>query len=200
MLDLESLLAPVSEDQPAGENLEYAEVDQLDRLATGTRGAFDPTSQEEVGAEEPDWRQVRDQAVNICTRTKDLRVCISTATNYAGPYQLANTNLWPAARLEDFFFFKQGDRWHLLCEDNAGSITGHERWVAHLVSQDGIRDWQPLYAGADYDHTIRWSEGTEFHPVRRERPWLLFENGRDTHLFTGVFDGQHTWNQPVPIR
>jgi len=77
MLDLESLLAPVSEDQPAGENLEYAEVDQLDRLATGTRGAFDPTSQEEVGAEEPDWRQVRDQAVNICTRTKDLRVAVN---------------------------------------------------------------------------------------------------------------------------
>jgi len=141
-----------------------------------------------------------DGSVKLVWRTKDLRVCISTAPSYAGPYQLANTNLWPAARLEDFFFFKQGARWHLLCEDNAGSVTGHERWGAHLVSSDGLHGWQPLYAAADYDHTIRWSDGTEFHPVRRERPWLLIENGRPTHLFTGVFDGRQTWNQPVPIR
>ena len=141
-----------------------------------------------------------DGNLKLVWRTKDLRVCISTATNYAGPYQLANTNLWPAARLEDFFFFKQGDRWHLLCEDNAGHITGQSRWGAHLVSKDGLHNWQPLSAAADYDHTIRWSDGTEFHPVRRERPWLLFENGAATHLFTAVFDGQHTWNQPVPIR
>ena len=138
--------------------------------------------------------------MKLVWRTKDLRVCISTATNFAGPYQLANSNLWPQARLEDFFFFKQDNRWHLLCEDNAGSVTGHERWGAHLVSHDGLHDWQPLAAAAEYDHTIRWSDGTELHAVRRERPWLLFENGRATHLFTGVFDGRKTWSQPVPIR
>jgi hypothetical protein len=140
-----------------------------------------------------------DGSLKLIWRTKDLRVCISTATNFAGPYQLANTNLWPKARLEDFFFFKQDGRWHLLCEDNAGSITSHERWGAHLVSKDGIYDWQPL-AAADYDHDLKWSDGTIFHAVRRERPWLLFENGRATHLFTAVYDGQRTWNQPVPIR
>lgn len=141
-----------------------------------------------------------DGSLKLIWRTKDLRVCLSTAPNFAGPYQVANTNVWPKARLEDFFFFKQDGRWHLLCEDNAGSVTGHARWGAHLVSKDGIRDWQPLYADADYDHTIRWTDGAEFHPVRRERPWLLFENGRATCLFTGVYDGQRTWNQPVPIR
>ena len=140
-----------------------------------------------------------DGSLKLIWRTKDLRVCISTAANFAGPYQLANSNLWPKARLEDFFFFKQAGQWHLLCEDNAGSITGHERWGAHLVSKDGIRDWQPL-AAADYDHDIKWNDGTVFHAVRRERPWLLFENGRATCLFTAVFDGQHTWNQPVPLR
>jgi hypothetical protein len=53
---------------------------------------------------------------------------------------------------------------------------------------------------ADYDHDITWRNGTIFHAVRRERPWLLFENGRATCLFTAVYDGQRTWNQPVPIR
>lgn len=75
-LDIESLFAPVSEGSPAGENLEYAEVDQLERMAMGTRGVYDPSTQEEVGAVEPDWRQVRDSAVGLFTRTKDLRVCV----------------------------------------------------------------------------------------------------------------------------
>lgn len=79
MLDIESLLAPVSESQPVGENLEYAEVDQLARLAAGSRGTFDPTTQEEVGAVEPDWRQVRELAVALFARTKDLRVAVHLA-------------------------------------------------------------------------------------------------------------------------
>jgi hypothetical protein len=37
------------------------------------------------------------------------------------------------------------------------------------------------------------------HCVRRERPWLLIENGKATCLFTAVYDGAKTWNQPVPI-
>ncbi len=76
MLDIEGLLAPVSVGIPAGENLEYAEVDQLERLALGTRGVYDPSTQEEVGAVEPDWRQVRDSAIGLFARTKDLRVCV----------------------------------------------------------------------------------------------------------------------------
>ena len=43
------------------------------------------------------------------------------------------------------------------------------------------------------------SDGGEFVATRRERPWLLIEDGRITHLFTAVYDGQRTWNQPVPL-
>lgn len=142
---------------------------------------------------EPDGR------VKLIWRTSDLRVCISTARTYAGPYQVANANVWPAARLEDFFFFKSGGEYHLVCEDNAGKVTGHERWGAHLVSRDGINDWRPWTAPVAYDHTILWREGGHFEPRRRERPWLLLEGGAITHLFTAVYDGVRTWNQPVPV-
>ncbi len=61
----------------------------------------------------------------------------------------------------------------------------------------------PLRRVADepavYDHTIRWTDGGVFEPRRRERPWLLFEGDRAAYLFTAVYDGQHTWNQPVPV-
>jgi hypothetical protein len=140
-----------------------------------------------------------DGSVKLIWRTLDLRVCISTARSWEGPYTLANSNVWPAARLEDFFFFKHGGEYHVVCEDNIGKVTGHERWGAHLFSADGVTDWKTWRESVVYDHRIRWIGGGNLVATRRERPWLLIENGKLTHLFTAVYDGQHTWNQPVPI-
>jgi hypothetical protein len=141
-----------------------------------------------------------DGRVKLIWRTADLRVCISTARSFEGPYALANSDVWPAAKLEDFFFFKSGGGYHVVCEDNAGKITGHERWGAHIVSPDGLTGWKMASEPIVYDHRIRWADGGEFTATRRERPWLLIEDGRITHLFTAVYDGQRTWNQPDPIK
>ena len=140
-----------------------------------------------------------DGSVKLFWRTVDLHVCISTARTFAGPYTVANSNVWPTARLEDFFFFKRNNTYHIICEDNAGQVTGHERWGAHLISPDGLHDWRPAPQPIVYDHQIRWTDGTELQPRRRERPWLLIENDKITHLFTAVYDGQRAWNQPVPL-
>ena len=140
-----------------------------------------------------------DGSVKLFWRTVDLRVVISTARSLEGPYTAANSNVWPSARLEDFFFFKLGGEYNVVCEDNAGKVTGHERWGAHLVSPDGVNNWKPSPAPIAYDHRIRWKEGGELVATRRERPWLLIEDGKLTWLFTGVYDGERTWNQPVPI-
>jgi len=140
-----------------------------------------------------------DGSVKLIWRTVDLRVCISTAKSYEGPYTLANSNVWPKARLEDFFLFQQAGKYHLLCEDAGGSVTGQKKWGAHLYSADGIHDWQPWIKPVAYDHTIHWTDGTTLTATRRERPWLLMEGGKVTHLFTAVYDGQRTWNQPVPF-
>ncbi|MBI5820801.1 MAG: hypothetical protein HZA88_17675 [Verrucomicrobia bacterium] len=141
-----------------------------------------------------------DGSVRLFWRAVNLRVFISVACSFEGPYTLANDGVWPAARLEDFFFFKHAGAYHVICEDNAGSVTGHERWGAHLCSADGVGGWRPTPQPAAYDHTIRWTDGTEFKPVRRERPWFLIEDGKVTHLFTAVYDGVRTWNQPVPLK
>ncbi len=141
-----------------------------------------------------------DGSVKLVWRTENLRVLESAAKSFGGPYQVVNENLWPAAKLEDFFFFKQGAMYHLLCEDNAGNLSGHDRrWGVHLISEDGLSHWRPAPQTVAYDDTIRWTDGTEFKPVRRERPWLLLEKGKISWLFTAVYDGEHTWNQPVPL-
>jgi hypothetical protein len=141
-----------------------------------------------------------DGSVKLIWRDKDLRVYISVADSWRGPYRVANDNVWPKGKVEDFFLFKHQGQYHLICEDALASITGQRKWGGHLVSRDGIHDWQPHASPIAYDHDIRWDNNTLLHAVRRERPWLLIEGGQATFLFTSVYDGQATWNQSVPLR
>jgi type VI secretion system protein ImpA len=74
-LDLAALLAPVSDDAPSGEAVEYDP--QFNELETAARG----TPEREVGStiipgEEPDWREVERIALELCGRAKDIRVAI----------------------------------------------------------------------------------------------------------------------------
>lgn len=73
MLDLETLLAPISEDAPAGPDLEYDPgMQELERLAQGKpEQQFGDTV---IPAEEPSWREIHQQALALLTRTKDVRV------------------------------------------------------------------------------------------------------------------------------
>jgi type VI secretion system protein ImpA len=74
-IDPEELLTEVSADQPAGEDVEYApEYLELETLAKGK-------PEEEIGgvfkpAEEPEWKDIRRQALELSGRTRDLRVAI----------------------------------------------------------------------------------------------------------------------------
>ena len=74
MIDIDALSRPISEAEPAGPDLEYADVAELDRFSAGTPGTIDPSTQELVGAEEPNWRKVAEQATELLGKTKDLRV------------------------------------------------------------------------------------------------------------------------------
>jgi type VI secretion system protein ImpA len=68
----------VSSDSPCGENLEY-DAAYLEMM----RGAAGKPAQvmggQTIPAEEPDWRTVRDQCLELFGRTKDLRVAITLA-------------------------------------------------------------------------------------------------------------------------
>jgi len=76
-IDVAGLLEPVSAESPCGEDLEYAGVMELDRLAQGR-------PEQEIGgtlvpAEEPDWREVHRLALELSASTRDLRVLVRLA-------------------------------------------------------------------------------------------------------------------------
>jgi len=71
--EAEDVLAPVAEESPCGENLEYdPEYMEVVRLAHGTpeRQIGDSV----IAAEEPDWRDIQRRAVALFARTKDLQI------------------------------------------------------------------------------------------------------------------------------
>jgi len=73
LIDIQSLLKEISAESPCGEDLEYdAEFTEMERAAQGK-------PEQQVGdtvipAEEPNWPTVKDKAIGLFGRTKDLRV------------------------------------------------------------------------------------------------------------------------------
>jgi len=78
VINVEELLQEVSPDAPCGEDLEYdPEFGEMTRAAEGK-----PEQQmgdSVVPAEDPDWRDVRDKALSIFSRTRDLRAGVLLA-------------------------------------------------------------------------------------------------------------------------
>jgi len=73
--NIESLLQPISADAPCGPDLEYDPAFlELDRLSQGKPEQQMGTTI--VPAEEPDWKEVATRALELVTKTKDLRIAV----------------------------------------------------------------------------------------------------------------------------
>ncbi|MBI5615177.1 MAG: type VI secretion system protein TssA [Gammaproteobacteria bacterium] len=74
-LDVESLLAPLSDETPSGENLEY-DPEYIELEMAAERKPDQQFGDTIVPGEEPDWNDVANRAVSLLGRTRDLRVAI----------------------------------------------------------------------------------------------------------------------------
>lgn len=73
--DLETLLAPLSEDAPCGPDLEY-DADFMVMQATGEGKPERQYGETVIPAEAPDWPVLHEQALGLAQRTRDLRVAV----------------------------------------------------------------------------------------------------------------------------
>lgn len=75
-MNLDALLAPIGNDQPCGENLEYdADYMAMEQASAGkAEQQFGDTI---IPAEPADWNKVEKLASGLLTRTKDLRVMLA---------------------------------------------------------------------------------------------------------------------------
>jgi len=140
-----------------------------------------------------------DQSIKMMYRDENLRIFAARAATFRGPFEVVSDNVWPAARLEDFYLFRKENRYHCIAEDNEGQVTGQTRWGALLVADDFSGPWKAGEPAVVYNHTLRFGNGDSLRCDRRERPQLLFENGKITTLLNGVYDGTNSWCQPVAV-
>jgi hypothetical protein len=137
--------------------------------------------------------------VRLLYRDNELRMWLAESGSYKGPFRVINDNVWPSAKLEDFYMYKTKDKFHIICEDNVGKVSGHERWGVHLVSDDGVTGWKKAPQVIVYDHDITFDNEIVMHLTRRERPQLLINAGKIEYLYNGVYDGKESWCQPVRL-
>lgn len=83
VIDVNALLLPVTEETPCGEDLEYSGLMELERAARGSteqelgsRGADAQGKRYVLAAREPNWAEVRDLALGLARKTRDLRVLL----------------------------------------------------------------------------------------------------------------------------
>jgi type VI secretion system protein ImpA len=75
ILDLDQLLSTVSEEEPAGSDLEYDPLfGEMERAAEGKEEQqFGDTI---IPAEEPDWRELKKKSLDVANKSKDLRAAV----------------------------------------------------------------------------------------------------------------------------
>ncbi|XVJ58001.1 MAG: type VI secretion system protein TssA [Tepidisphaera sp.] len=75
-LDIESLLKPLSDADPCGEDLRYdRRALEILRMAEGKEGSV--MGDQVIPGEEPDWRELKDGCLELLARGRDLRVSVA---------------------------------------------------------------------------------------------------------------------------
>lgn len=110
--------------------------------------------------------------------------------------------------LEDPFMWHDEDGFNLMAKDMMGNISGEHFGGVHALSKDGIH-WEVQKGKLFFSREILWDDGVKRRMGNLERPFLLFENGKPTHVYFATSDGdeetgflgcKNTWNMVIPLR
>ncbi len=139
----------------------------------------------------------------------NLQVGVARAPHFTGPWTRQPTP-WlfkgKPAHVEDPFLWAEGGRVHALMKDMTGEICGEQFSGVHVTSADGLT-WDFDRATLAYSRKLKWSDGVVRQQAFLERPQLLIEHGKPTHLFCATAEGlgkdlkdaTRTWNTVIPL-
>jgi len=109
------------------------------------------------------------------------------------------------AELEDPFAWRSSRGIEMIAKDMSGKICGQSGGGIAAWSPDG-KQWH-IEESPGWLRDVQWSDGTSSRLGSAERPFVLFENGRPTHLFLAVADGpggfehaSRTWVQSFALQ
>lgn len=138
-----------------------------------------------------------------------MTIGVAHADHYEGPYKvLTEEPVFPPEKvhIEDPFIWKTDEGYELIAKDMDGNICGEKHGGVHAFSKDGL-NWTMVENSRAYSRKVLWDDGQERVMGNLERPFLLFQDGKPTHLFAATADGiggfanaSRTWNMVIPLK
>ncbi|WP_218061021.1 glycoside hydrolase family protein [Bacillus sp. FJAT-26390] len=137
-----------------------------------------------------------------------MTIGVAEAEHWSGPYKVMSEDpVFPPAEfhIEDPFIWQTEEGYSLIAKDMDGTLGGEKHGGIQASSKDGLQ-WALSEQPQAYSRTVRWDDGTVQTMGSMERPFLLFQNGKPTHLFAAAADGpggfqkaSQTWNMVIPL-
>ncbi|GIZ08776.1 glycoside hydrolase family protein [Flavobacterium sp. UMI-01] len=140
----------------------------------------------------------------------DMSIGVATAPSYDGKYTVVGDkplfSIDKFGEIEDPHLWSDKKGYHMVAKDQRGAITGGhgDGLLAH--SKDGI-NWVIDKNPKAYTKTVKWNNGKTIVQGQLERPFVLVENGKPTHIFFATMDGSggfgngtKTWNMVIPLK
>lgn len=137
-----------------------------------------------------------------------MTIGVARAEQPAGPFKVLKdeTVFPPEVDIEDPFVWKTPEGYQLIAKDMQGTICGEKHGGVHAHSANGV-DWVLEKGSKAYSRTVLWDDGAQQTMGSLERPFVLFENGKPTHMFFATADGPggfanatRTWNMVIPLK
>jgi len=138
-------------------------------------------------------------------QNRTLQFGVARANHYSGPYERVSENnrieFTPIdTDVEDPYIWYDGEKYYLLAKCMNDSITGESQSGFLATSKDGT-SWQITNEPKAYSRTISLNDGTTESMKKLERPQVLIENGRPTHVFFACRNAEdEIFNMVRPLR
>lgn len=139
-----------------------------------------------------------------------MRFGIAKADSYLGDYtSITEQPIFDSSvEFEDPFIWHDEDGYNMMAKDMRGNISGEKYGGIHALSPDGI-NWTLIKDNLFYSRKVLWDDGVVREMNNLERPFILFEDGKPTHIYFATAEGPHgtgflqatnTWNMVIPLK
>jgi hypothetical protein len=137
------------------------------------------------------------------TRLTVHAIGLAIADRFDGEYKrVSDQPLNMGIGAEDPFIWVEKGTFKALMLDHDRKYSP-DKEIFFATSDDGIK-WQVPEKAIAVSRNVRMADGTVQRMYKTERPHVLMENGKPTHVFfavSGTQNGQSsTWNMVVPLR
>jgi hypothetical protein len=134
---------------------------------------------------------------------------VARAANWRSPFQrLSDLPITLSGssdnHIEDPFIWWNGEGYEMIVKDMSGEVCGEPQAGIHAFSRDGV-DWEVQNPRKAYSRLVTWNDGTTSQRTKLERPQLLLEDGKPTHLFAATLETDlkgiptDSWNMVIPL-